>query len=253
MGLELTILGSAGSHTGAGRVCSGYLVRSGGTSILLDAGNGATANLQRLLPLRDLDAVVVSHRHVDHCVDLVGCFYALLFDPTFQGRQLPLYAAAEVYETLTGLLSADSAMRFGDVFAHQQVGHGDHLRIGGLSLSFARNIHPPPTVATRIEVDGQVLVYSADTAGGPELVDIARDADLFLCEATWTGDAGDWPSGIHLTARDAGAVAAEAGVSRLLLTHIAGGTDRDRVRREAAETFAGPIELAEDLDVHTLP
>ncbi len=252
MSLQVTVMGSAGSHTGVGRMCSGYLVQANGTAVLLDAGNGSTANLQRHLPVRDLDAIVVSHRHLDHCVDLVGCFYSLLFDPEFQGRQLPLYAAAEVYDTLTAMLSTDSAMRFGDVYDHHQVGHGDRVQIGPLVCSFARNIHPPPTVATRIEVDGRVLVYSADTAGGDDLVDIARDADLLLCEATWTGEAADWPAGVHLTARDAGAVATAAGAKRLVLTHIAGGTDRDRVLREAREAYDGPLELAEDLATYTL-
>lgn len=247
MDLQITVLGSAGSHPGVGRLCSGYLVQAGGTSILLDAGNGSTANLQRLLPLRDLDAVVVSHRHLDHCVDLIGCFYALRFDPSFEGRRLRLHAAPEVHEALTGMLSTDSAMRFDEVFDHRQVDQGDRVEVGALALSFMRNIHPPPTVATRIEVAGKVLVYSADTAGGDGLVEHARGADLFLCEATWTGDAADWPTGIHLTARGAGAIAARAEVGRLVLTHIAGWTDRAQVLREAGETFDGPIELAEDL------
>jgi ribonuclease BN (tRNA processing enzyme) len=252
MELQLTVLGSAGSHTGVGRVCSGYLVRVDGTSVLLDAGNGSTANLQRHLPLRELDAIIVSHRHIDHCIDLIGGFYSLRFDPAFEGRRLPLYAAAEVYDTLTGLLSSDSQMAFGEVYDHQQVAHGDRIRVGPLTCSFARNIHPPPTVATRIEVGGKVLVYSADTAGGDDLIEHARDADLFLCEATWPGDAADWPPGVHLTGRGAGAIATAAGVKRLVLTHIAGGSDRDRILREAGETFDGPIDLAEDLATYTV-
>jgi len=233
-------------------MCSGYLVQADATTVLLDAGNGSTANLQRYLPIRDLDAVVISHRHLDHCVDLIGCFYALRFDPSFDGRRLALSAAPEVHDALTGMLSRDSVMRFGEVFDHRQVDHGDAIEVGPLALSFARNIHPPPTVATRIELGGRVLVYSADTAGGDALVEHARGADLFLCEATWTGDASDWPPGIHLTARDAGTVATRAEVGRLVLTHIAGGTDRERVLYEAGETFDGPIELAEDLTTYSL-
>ncbi len=248
---HLTVLGCAGSHPGSGRLCSGYLVQTGDTNLLLDAGNGSTANLQRYVPLSELDAIVVSHRHVDHCVDLIGAYYALRFTPDFD-RRLPLYAPAEVHETLTGLLSDDSEMGFDDYFEHRQVAGGDTVEVGPLGLRFADSLHPPPTVSTRIELDDRVLVYSGDSAGGDELVAIARDADLFLCEATWAGDADDYPSGIHLTARDAGAIAAAAGVARLVLTHVAGGTDRDRVLTEASEAFDGPIELAEDLTVYTL-
>lgn len=247
MSLELTILGSAGSHPGTGRVCSGYLVTVDGTSLLLDAGNGSTANLQRFTTFPELDAIVVSHRHVDHCIDLIGAFYALRFDPDFQGRQVPLYAAAEVFETLASMMSADSAMSFSDIFAHREVGHGDQVAVGPMSLRLSRTVHPPPTVATRIEVGGNVLAYSADTAAFDGLVDVARDADLFLCESTWAGDPDNYPDGIHLTAREAATIAQQADVGKLVLTHIAGGTNRDQVLQEASEIFRGDIELAEDL------
>ena len=246
MVLELTVLGCAGSHTGAGRMCSGYLIEAAGTRILLDAGNGSTGNLQREHRLRDLDAIVISHRHVDHCIDLIGCFYNLRFDPHFTDR-MPLYAAAEVHDLLTGMLSNDAPMSFDDLFDHTEVGHGDALSIGPAQLSFARSLHPVPTVSTRIEVEGTTLVYSGDSAGGPDLVEIARGADLFLCEATWAGDPDAYPPDIHLTGAQAGEVATAAGVRRLVLTHIAGGTDRDEVLAEAKGTFDGPVELAEDL------
>lgn len=253
MGLELTVLGSAGSHTLPGRVCSGYLVEHEGTRLLIDAGNGSTANLQRRVAFRDLDAIVISHRHVDHCIDLIGAFYALRFDPRFadgDGARIPLYAAAEVYDTLTSLMSADSAHAFGDVFAHHPVAAGDEVAVGQLKLRFARSEHPVPTVSTRVEAPGATLVYSGDSAGGADLIEIARGADVFLCESTWHGDARDYPPGIHLTASDAAAIAAEAGVGKLVLTHLTGGTDPDRVLAEAAAVYGGPVELAQDLATH---
>jgi ribonuclease BN (tRNA processing enzyme) len=250
--ISLTVLGCAGTYTGVGRACSGYLVEAAERRLLLDAGNGSTANLQRLLPVRDLDAIVISHRHVDHCADLISCFYNLRFDPERRGVRLPLYAAAEVHGLLSELLCNDSPMHFDDVYDHHEVGHGDVVEIGELRLRFARSVHPVPTVSTRIELDGRVLVYSGDSAGGPDLVEIARGADLFLCEATWTGGSAGRPPGIHLTAGEAGAVAEESGVGRLLLTHLAGATDRDLALREARATFGGPVELAEDLASHTI-
>ena len=249
MSLRLTVLGSAGSHTGVGRACSGYLVESGGTRLLMDAGNGSTANLQRLLPLTALDAVLISHRHVDHCIDLIGCYYNLRFDPSFD-RQLPLYAAAEVHDLLTSMMSNDSTLEFDLMFRHHQVGHGDEVAVGGMQLRFARSLHPVPTVSTRIEVGGRTLVYSGDSAGGEELVTIAAGADLFLCEASWTGDAADYIPDIHLTATDAGRIAQQAGVGRLVLTHITGAADRELIRAEAAAAFDGPVHLAEDLDTY---
>lgn len=252
MPLVMTVLGSAGSHPGVARACSGYLVRSGDTHLLLDAGNGSTANLQRTTGFADLDAIVVSHRHVDHCVDLVGAYYAMKFGAD-AGVRIPLHGAPEVTDALATFMRRDSAMELTDVFDLHTVVGGDELAVGELRLTFADAVHPAPAVSTRIEHDGTSLVYSGDTAGGPELVELARGTDLFLCEATWAGAPEDYPPGVHLTARGAARMAREAEVGRLVLTHIAGATDRDRVLSEASEVFDGPIELAEDLVTYALP
>jgi ribonuclease BN (tRNA processing enzyme) len=250
--LDVTVLGSAGSHTGPGRACSGYLVTADGTQLLVDCGNGATANLQRLTRPADLDAILITHRHVDHCIDLIGMFYALRFHA--DGPQpIRLYAAPEVVGTLTGLLSHDSAFEFREVFDVHEVVGGDRFEVGPMTVSLVDTVHPVPTVAPHIEFEGARVVYSSDTAWCDELVELARGADLFLCEATWQGDATDLPTGMHLTARDAGRLATAADVRRLVLTHVLGSLDPDRSLAEARETFAGDLEVAEDLRTWRLP
>lgn len=251
MSFDLTVLGCAGSHTGPGRACSGYLLHAGATRVLLDCGNGSTANLQRYCSVADIDAIVVSHRHVDHCVDLIGMYYALRFHEAGP-KSVDLYAAPEVVETLTGLLSEDSALEFREAFRCHEVRGGDHLDLGPFAVDLFDSLHPVPTVSVRVEHEGTVLTYSGDSAGGPSLLAAADGADTFLCEATWQGDAEDWPEGIHLVARDAGRLATEAGVDRLVLTHILGSLDRDVSLREAQETFHGEVLLAEDNLVLTL-
>lgn len=247
MTLELTVLGCAGSYTGVGRACSSYLVRSGDTRVLLDAGNGSTANLQRFIGFADLDAIVISHRHVDHCIDLVGAYYALKFGPSPISQPIPLYGAPEVKEAMTNFMRWDTDMDVADVYACETVVGGDEVEIGPLRLSFADAVHLTPAISTRVEVDGRSIVYSGDTSGLSELGELARGADLFVCEAAWSGDNEDHPPGMHLTARDAAVIAKEAGVGHLVLTHIIASTDRDLVLTEAQELFDGPVDLAEDL------
>jgi ribonuclease BN (tRNA processing enzyme) len=243
---ELTVLGSAGSHTGPGSACSGYLFQADGRRLLVDCGNGSTANLQRLVRFEDLDAILVTHRHVDHCIDLIGMYYGLRFHP--EGRKrIVLHAAAEVVDTLTSLLSNDSALGFHEVFDVHEVRGGDRLEVGPMQVELAESIHPVPTVSVAVTADGVRVVYSSDSAGGEGLRDFARGADLFLCEATWQGDADRYPEGLHLTARDAGRLATAADVDRLVLTHILGSLDRELSRAEAAETFDGELEVAQDL------
>lgn len=246
VGLELTVLGCAGSHTGPGRVCSGYLVTADGTRLLVDCGNGSTANLQRICRFDDLDAVLITHRHVDHCIDLIGMYYGLRFHRE-GAKRIDLYAPDEVVATLKSLLSTDSALGFDDVFDVHRVTGGDVVEVGPMRLTLADSVHPVPTVSVAIEHAGRRLVYSSDSAGGPALVDLARGADLFLCEATWQGEAAAYPAGMHLTARGAADVAREAGVERLLLTHVLGSLDPARSVTEAAGRFEGSVEAAADL------
>ena len=236
--MDLVPLGTAGTHTGAGRPCSGYLLRHGDTRVLVDAGNGSTVNLQQYVAFEDLDAVVITHRHLDHCIDLVGMFYALRFGGP-EPRRLALHAAPEVFDLMLSLLSSDSRFAFTDAFDHHEFTPGDRLRFGDLEIEAAASVHPVPTLSLGIRADGRRLVYSSDSAGGRPLVDFAAGADVLLCEATWQGDAGDYPSGIHLTARDAAMVADKAGVDRLVLTHVLGSLDRDVSVAEASEIRPG--------------
>jgi ribonuclease BN (tRNA processing enzyme) len=251
VGFELTVLGSAGSHTGPGSACSGYLFRADGRQLLVDCGNGSTANLQRFTRFEDLDAILITHRHVDHCIDLIGMYYGLRFHPD-GAKRIDLYAAAEVVDTLRSLLSSDSQLGFLEAFDVREVAGSDRFEVGPMRIELADSIHPVPTVSVSVEYDGVRVVYSSDSAGGEGLQRFARGADLFLCEATWQGDAGDHPDGLHLTARDAGRVAAAAGVDRLVLTHILGSLDREVSRAQASETFAGKLEVARDLSSWTL-
>jgi ribonuclease BN (tRNA processing enzyme) len=243
--MRLTVLGSSGTYTTAGSVCSGYLIRTATTTVMVDAGNGSSANLQAEVDLTDLDAIVISHQHADHCVDLIGLHHAVRARGD-GATGIPLYSPPGVIDLLTELTSREAPYVFEDSFDLQGVQAGDSFTVGDIRFRLFAAIHPVPTLSMRIEAEGRVLTYSADSAGGPVLVEAATGADLFLCEATWQGEQLDHPSGIHLTAYDAGDVATAAGVGRLMLTHIAGNLDRDVSLAQARTRFDGPIDLAYD-------
>jgi ribonuclease BN (tRNA processing enzyme) len=106
-----------------------------------------------------------------------------------------------------------------------------------------RVAHPVETYAVRIEHEGRSLVYSGDTGPSTALAELASGADLLLCEASFL-ETGENPPDLHLTGRQAGEHARDAGVRRLVLTHVPPWTDRDEVLAEAKEVFDGPVELA---------
>lgn len=241
--VRLRVLGSNGTYPTPGRPCSGYLVEAGGTRVMLDAGPGTAAALQEAAPDGTLDALVVTHAHPDHCSDVFHLFNLFRFGPVAR-QGLPAFAPEGVAAALAAFLGAGEGHAFHRVFAWRAVGPGDALRVGGIDLAFASTHHQLPTLAVSLAAEGRRLVYSADTGPGGDLPALAAGADLLLCEATLPDGpgTGDWP--YHLSATAAGTLAREAGVGRLLLTHLAPMLDPARSVVEASEAFGGPVEWA---------
>jgi ribonuclease BN (tRNA processing enzyme) len=234
--MELTVLGCSGSFNGPhGEACSGYLLRSGDTAIWVDCGNGTFGQLQQYVAPEDLTAVVLSHGHPDHCVDIYGLHVLLRYG--LEIGNLPVYAPEGLEKSLAGLVSD-----WGDTFAWQAIGDGDRATVGGIDLRFSRTDHPPPTCAVEASADGRRLVYTADT--GPEWsVDaFSPGADLVVSEASYLHE--HRRSAIHLSAQQAGKAACEAKAQRLILTHLWPFVDKDAVVQEGSEAFGGPVTLA---------
>ena len=239
-------MGCAGTHPAKDRACSSYLVEQDGYRLLVDCGNGALSNVQRRLDTADLDAVLISHLHVDHFGDLYGLYYSLRFHPDGQ-RSVPVYAPPGAEAHIAQLLHGDPEDTFHAVCRFQPASPGDTLELGPLRVELFRANHPVTTLAPRISAGGAVLAYSADSGPSEALVDCARDADLFMADCSWLERMRPLPRGVHMTAREAGEHAARAGAARLLVTHVYPTTDPAEAAAEAAGAFSGEILVAHDL------
>lgn len=230
MGLALTVLGCSGSYPGPGGACSGYLVDDGTTRVWVDAGSGTLANLQRHLPLTELDAVVLSHEHPDHWSDIEGWHIALRHALGRTG--FPVYAPAG--------LRARTYQDTAPYLAWRDVTDGDTVPVGSMTFTFSRTDHGPETLAMRVDAGGRSLGYSADTGPAWSLESLGAGLDLALCEATIPAEQEGTMQ--HLSAREAGASARAAGAGRLVLTHLWASVDPERARAEASAAFGGAIE-----------
>ncbi len=247
--MELTILGASGSYATAESPCSGYLLRADGHTIWMDAGNGTLGPLQRHVGIRDVDAVVLSHVHPDHCADMYPFFFAVLFpEPE---RPIPVFTPPGVRERLEHLIGEDSRERWRTFLDWQELRPGDVAESGPFRFEIFDAAHSVDNNTLRISRDGSVLCYSGDTGPNPHLAEAARDADLFLCEASWSEAQRGIMGPVHLTAREAGEAARAAGAQRLMLTHMWADNDRAVMREQAADTYDGPIELA--VETGTVP
>lgn len=240
MALSLTVLGCDGTYAGPNGACSGYLVRSGSTSMWVDTGPGTLAALQQHVPLVDLDAIVVTHEHPDHCMELPVVRNALKYGFGVEGMRV--ITTRSVRTLMDGITQGAAP-----TFAWEVVADGDATTVGDLGLAFARTDHPVETLAVRVEHAGRVLVYSADTGKHFSFLPFGAPVHLALCEATVPGDDA---GGVHLTGAEAGALAREAGAEHLLLTHLVPGTDPARRRSEAEATYEGPVSMAAPGDTY---
>jgi ribonuclease BN (tRNA processing enzyme) len=215
--MRLTVLGSSGSAPHAGNPSSGYLVEHDDTKLVVDMGFGVFAALLDRVDPRDIDAVIVSHGHADHCADLLAAGHWCAYGPG-QGASIRMVAPDGVSERFAGFTNdGDPEHRLSRAMAFEPAG-GD-LRFGDVRVRFWPANHSVPAVVTRIEAAGFSLTYTGDTGPSGPVARFAAGTDLLLAEATWQGN-GDpsWP--FHLTARQAGEMARAAGAEALMLTHI---------------------------------
>jgi ribonuclease BN (tRNA processing enzyme) len=238
--MRLTVLGCAGSFPGPESPCSAYMVEADGFRLLLDFGPGAMSTLQRFVGLHTVDAILLSHLHVDHIIDACSYVVARRYAPTGPLPPIPVYAPPGAPERLATAYGPDEALD--DVYTFYALQPG-MFPIGPFEVTVDRVNHPVETYGVRIEHGGRVLAYSADTAPCDALVRLAQGADAFLCEASYL-DSEENPPDLHLTGREAGEHATKAGVGRLLLTHLVSAWGSEAETLEAAvSTFSGPVEV----------
>lgn len=245
--MKLTVLGCSGSMPGPDSPASGYLIEAEGYKLVLDLGHGAFGALQHYVSPADVDAIVISHLHADHCIDLTAYVVALRYGGegfAMRGPEarIPLVGVPGTRDRLEAAYDP-LARKLGlhELFSFQTPVAGE---LGPFRLSYAPMNHPTPTNGVRVEWQDRSLVYSADTGESPELIELAEGADVFLCEASVGPDEELIPD-LHLTGRMAGEHADKAGVERLLVTHVPPWNSKQDAADEAAEAFHGPVEIAE--------
>jgi ribonuclease BN (tRNA processing enzyme) len=216
--VRVTVVGCSPACPNPGGAQSGYLVEHGETRVLLDCGPGVLAKLRESGPWPAVDAIVISHLHLDHFGDVVP--WSLGASTFATGRRpelwLPPAATVRLREILAALGVGSFLDRAFDVREYTE----DRFAIGALDLVAIPVAHyDTPTFGLRVEADGRCLAYSADSAPCDALVAVAADADAFLCEATLDDDGeGCTPRG-HCSLPEALEAHAAAGSRLLVVTH----------------------------------
>jgi ribonuclease BN (tRNA processing enzyme) len=250
--VRLTVVGCSGSFPAPDSPASCYLVEADDEQgrtwrLVLDLGSGALGPLQRYTPLDGLDAVLLSHLHPDHYLDVCGLYVARQYMPGGPpGSRLPVYGPRGTGDRIRQAYGGDAA-GLETSFDVREFSDGVAVRIGPLAVTPYRVEHPVEAYGMRIAQQAgrrtEVLGYTGDSDTCDALLALSKGADVLLAEASFQ-EGRDLARGVHLTGLRAGQIAADAGCRRLVLTHVPVWTDATIVLAEARSAFPGAIEAA---------
>lgn len=271
--MKVHVLGRYAGYPAPGGGCAGYLVEAGGRRLLLDCGPGTLGRLQTHCAIEDLDAVLLTHMHADHCLDLVPMAYALMawcqtHEAGRKVHRVPLFVPAGTrgalaalsralghplfnFQPVPGASPAYEALVAGEkdflfnLLPCEEYALDGEVSPAGIPCRTRTVQHGVIAAGVRVEHEGVSLVYSGDTRFTPALVELARGADLLLCEATTTPDTEAFYVN-HMSPAAAGRVAREAGARRLVLVHVPPGADEEGLLAIAGEAFGGPVAVAHE-------
>jgi ribonuclease BN (tRNA processing enzyme) len=248
--MRVRVVGSSSSVPRPGRACSCHLVRARGTNVLLDIGTGGLANLRLVMDYPDLDAIVISHMHADHFLDLIPLRYGLKYGPLLRDGRLPIWlppgGEAQLRAFADTFASEGPSDFLDEVFAINEYDPHAPLEIEKLTLTFAKTVHYIDAYAVRVERDGASVCYSSDTAPSVGVEALARGCSIFLCEASLGLANEPGPIRGHLSALEAGEMAQAAGAKRLVLTHYGTEFAPGELVDAARTVYHGPVAIADD-------
>ena len=226
--MKLTVLGKYGPYPAANGATSGYLLQSGNENVLIECGSGVLSRLQRFVALNDLSAIVLSHLHSDHMADMLILRYALQDAP----KSLKVFAPG------SPALEAD-ILRSCGAFDVTEITDGMMASVGAMKFEFTEMTHPVQSFGMRILADGRTLAYTGDTNWNDRVTAFARGCDTLLADTGLLSQSKPTPQSVvpHLTAVEVGVLAKNAGIKRLLCTHMSPKVQEEDVLREVREHF----------------
>ncbi|GAB6137021.1 MBL fold metallo-hydrolase [Halanaerobaculum tunisiense] len=231
--MKLTVLGNRSPYPVAQAGCSGYLLQTDKQTILLDIGSGVLPELNKIIDYQELDAIIISHLHEDHFIDLLPLHYALMLGQQSGRRQeaLAVYLPFTAGQELSYIRN-----KVGKEYHLQQIKASTSLQLGDLQFDFKQTDHAKECYGIKVSQRDKVVGYTADTAWQEDLTSFFSDSDLLLAEASLLDQDKDKRQAGHMTVKEAVKLGEQAQVQKLLLTHLGSSYQLEEIRAEIPPT-----------------
>jgi ribonuclease BN (tRNA processing enzyme) len=239
--MKITVLGGCGAWPTADGACSGFLLEHDGFRLVLDVGYATFPQLLKSVTAGQVDAVLISHGHPDHCADLSP----LLRARALRDEPLPALPVHALPGALDAVLALDRPGMLDKAFLLREFDAGDRLAAGPFTVDTRLLPHWVPNAGMRVSAGGKVVTYTGDSGPSQDVVALAQGAGLLIAEATYPSQVPPGDARFLTSARQAGRQAVQAGAARLLLTHLWPGTDPGATLDAAGQAFPGPIAIAQ--------
>lgn len=245
--MQLDVIGAGPAYTDRpGATGASYLLRLAGGSLLLDLGQGSFPRLAGLMDPADLDAVLISHLHPDHFIDLVALRHYLRWEEP--RRRVRVIGPAGLDDRLDALHAEPGFSA--EALDVEALAPG-RLTVGPFAIEAARVKHTDSSFGFRVSAAGDAagagsrgLVYSGDCGRAEDLDALARPGDTLLTEVSF-GPGPVTPGAEHLNGPAVGELARRVGAGRVLLTHLQMGFDRAATVDSVKARFDGPVDLVD--------
>lgn len=247
---RVTMLGGSAASPNAGMGCAGLLLQTPRATLLLDFGPGTFPELRRHADFRALSAVIISHMHIDHMLDLLALRHALAYNPAPPPQPVPVWlppGGKDILDRATAPFDAcDEPGRFAATVDVREYDPAQLLHIEDMLVTFAPAVHYIPAWAIRVQTPSGAIGYTGDTGPAAPLAAFFADVDLLVAEATLleAGEHDDASTRGSLTAAEAGSLADASCAQSLILTHIWEEHGFDAALKQARTTYAGKLHLA---------
>lgn len=241
--MKLKVLGTQSPYNTIGHNCPGFLITNGKEKIMLDCGSGSHSLLNFPNDLNNL-SIIISHLHRDHYNDIYNMQYSSYVFHNQKRIERPI----DIYLPRNPTTIYQDILQETNSFAHYStIDEKSNISIGNIDISFCQTDHPVETYAVKLSNGATTIVYTSDTSFSCKdiLVEFAKNADLLICESSLLTSHGFPEINSHLTAKQAGTIAKEAGVNGLMLTHFWPEELPEKYVEEAKSIFSRTVAAEE--------